>query len=89
LAVQLLEPLRPGRGRILAEPSRDLVADGRVRAPDEAGHDLVLGQRPAQLGSEGDLHACGDALAVDQYAVTVEYDEFDGPDHPRSTGPHP
>lgn len=49
-------------------------------------HDLVPGQRPPQLGSEGDVDACGDALAVDQHAIAVEYDDFNGLDHPRSIG---
>lgn len=71
----------PGRARC-----GDLGAYGGIRAPDEPLDDLILGERPAQLLAEGDLNARGDALAVDQSTVAVEYDELNRLDHSRSIG---
>lgn len=75
-AMKFFEPLRPDRGRLLIRASGDLLANVGVRAPDEPGDDILLGERPAQCGAESDLNAYGDAFAVDQHSVTIEYHQF-------------
>lgn len=86
LAVELLEPVRPRRGRLLAQPVGDQPADRGVRTPDEPLDDLGLGERPSQLRAEGDLDTGGDPLTVDQHPVAVEYHELNRQDHHRSIG---
>ncbi len=84
LAVALFEQLTPVVGRLVADPGGDVLADGGAGAPDEAVHDLVLGQRPAQLRSQRDLEGQCDAFGVDEYPVAVEYHQFNRLDHARS-----
>ncbi len=67
----LLPPGRQGPAEVI----RDLALDVGLGPPEKAADDLVAGDRPPQGGQRPDVDVDGQALGVDEDAVTVQDDE--------------
>src|SRR5262249_54052748 len=78
LLIECFELLVPAGGQLAAQVGLDPGLGVPVGAPDESLDHLGLAERPAQLAQYDHVHLDRQALAVDEYAITIEDQQFDG-----------